>query len=101
MSELYKLEVFADGPLSKGEVSTWMSSGKSVVVEGAEMVMLPHGVIVKADGFFPDKGHALVQGAARVADVGRKILDQASEMLAKAREESRKAAEREASNGVA
>lgn len=57
MATLYKINV-----MDAGYGGTWASSGESLLVEGRQMVRLPHGAILPADGY-----HDTIAAAKRAA----------------------------------
>ena len=82
MDAMYRLDIGSQ--IDSRGVSTFMQKGEAVTVEGAPMVRLSHGVIVRAHGWCQDKVQAQLAAAAQIEEMGRSLLAQAEQLRAAA-----------------
>lgn len=78
MGTMYQLQIGSQ--IDSRGVSTWMQKGEEVTVEGAPMVRLSHGVIVRAHGWFHDQAEAHRSAAAKIEEMGRRLIAQAEHL---------------------
>lgn len=83
MAKLYKSMV-CDSLFREDGVAVWTSHGDAVTVDGVQMVRLAGGFIHPADGYAATKSEAVLVAAARVEELGRLLMAQASRMRVEA-----------------
>jgi hypothetical protein len=83
MTKLYKTTVNDTGMRSTG-LGFFTQYGEPRTIDGTPMVVLPHGVMVPAEGWHPDQRGALLEAAQRIVELGHRLLAQADRMRAEA-----------------
>jgi hypothetical protein len=81
MTKLYKTTVNDTGIRESG-LGFFTQYGEPRTVDGTPMVVLPHGVMVPAEGWHADQRGALLEAAQRIVDLGHRLLAQADKLRA-------------------
>jgi hypothetical protein len=83
MSKRFRIDLY-DSHFGTNGVYTNTVSGEAVLVDGREMVWLPHGSIVPDQGFHATLPDACRAAAGRVEAIGHRLLAQAERLRAEA-----------------
>lgn len=80
-----RFSVFIGQSLCGPGVQSWLDVGDAVTVDGRQMVRLPGGTIVTADGWHDTLQAAQAAAADRLEEIAGRVADQARRMREVAR----------------
>lgn len=89
MTQLYK--GYTSEAFGESGISYWLQAGEPRTVDGTRMVRLGHSLVL-AEGWHADKGAAVLEVAARIEMLGKRLLAQAAKLRQEAAEEAAKKA---------
>ena len=75
-----RFSVFIGQSLCGPGVQSWLDVGDAVAVDGQEMVRLPGGMIVTADGWHDTLQAAQAAAADRLEEIAARVAEQARRM---------------------
>ena len=75
-----RFSVFIGQSLCGPGVQSWLDVGDAVTVDGRQMVRLPGGTIVTADGWHDTLQAAQAAAADRLEEIAGRVADQARRM---------------------